>query len=247
MNKKGQVTIFIVIAVIIIVVILALFIKINNNNSKYNSIPQNVQPVYSFVENCIKTTGEDAIVYTSMHGGYSSEPSDKPLIKSEIPYYVYNKKNYMPNKSLIEDEVSNYLMSNLSGCINDFENLSDFEINATKSIVNTTINSNNVVFDVRYPISIQKDKFTYKLENFNGIEVLVRLNEIFNAANEITIDQLNHTGTLCITCISDIAIKHDLYVNLVDYGENNTIFILTDVNSKINNQNYTYIFANQYG
>ena len=69
-KNKAQITVFIIIALLIVFIIIGFFIIKNNQINNGNGINQNIMPVYDYVENCLKTTGFDAIDYTSKRGGY---------------------------------------------------------------------------------------------------------------------------------------------------------------------------------
>lgn len=76
MEKKAQITIFVIIAVILIVAIAAFFLFKNNSNK--NVVPIEIQPVYNFVTDCIQKSGNYALAKVSFYGGYDSL-SDKIL------------------------------------------------------------------------------------------------------------------------------------------------------------------------
>ena len=89
------------------------------------------------------------------------------------------------------------------------------------------------------------------------MEIPIRLGVIYNAANEITQNQLTNQKyeidgktkeAYCSTCISDIAGANDVLVNMVtvDYDKQTLIFQIIDENSNINNETFVFQFANKY-
>ena len=61
-EKRGQVTIFVIIAILIIGVVIGLTLIKNKTSSIPPSIPKNIQSINDFVVNCIKQTAENGVV-----------------------------------------------------------------------------------------------------------------------------------------------------------------------------------------
>ena len=55
------------------------------------NVDMNIKPIYSFVQECIKDTGEDAIERIGETGGYYLSPEKS--LENGIAYYLYNEKN----------------------------------------------------------------------------------------------------------------------------------------------------------
>lgn len=197
-------------------------------------------PVYSFVQDCIKQTGENAVYELSLTGGYYNVPKLKT--DNNIPYYFYNSRKYIPTKKTIEKQISLYIDDNLDDCINGFNNFNDFEIERKTIKTTSKIDDNSILFNVKYPITLVKAENTYHLENFQT-EVKLRLGTIFNSASELIKEQATHPTSICLTCINDIAKKNDIYFE-VNYPDKQTIiFIILDNRTIINNKTLIYEFA----
>jgi hypothetical protein len=72
MEKRGQVTIFIIIAIILVASLSLFFIF----RDKLSGPRFSGDPVYLFIENCIEEVGGDAIYYITRNGGHMLPPPD---------------------------------------------------------------------------------------------------------------------------------------------------------------------------
>jgi hypothetical protein len=238
--KKGQITPIIIVAILIVVVIIFYF---NVGKSLYfQNLDNEIKPIHSYVQECLKETGERAILDTSNYGGYFISPEES--LENEIPYYVKNGKNLMPSKEKIENEIGNYISSLTFFCINNFEKFEDYKIEdkEIKTVVN--IEKEKVVFDVDYPLSITKGNNVYNLKSFY-LEIPTRLNDIYDSAEFIVSDQIKDTKSICITCLSQVANNNDFYVNAIEIDDRNVIYTIKDDRVKINNETLVFNFASE--
>ncbi len=239
---KSQTTIFIILA-IIIVAIIAIYFVFRSNLSGEKVEPE-VEPIYSFIENCIQETGENAVYDIGQSGGYFiiSEPSTN----SGVAYYFDRGNNLMPSKERIEKEISDYVNNMIVFCINNFSDFSDFKLDMGQIESNVFIKPENVVINAKYPITITKGEKNYFFESFKDIEIKVRLNTIYKSVLEMINQQMENNNEICMNCIYGIAEKNNLYIEMLDYDDESIIFYIKDKNSKIKGENYVFRFANRY-
>ena len=237
-NKRGQITIFIIIAIVIIGIIGLYFLFDDELEKMFTTKTSSIN---TFVEECIENTGKDAIYQIGQNGGYYLTP--KISTPGGIPYY-YNEKNYMPSKKRIENQIALYLNEMLEFCTEDFSDFPEFNISSGEANSKVIIKDSEVILNVKYPISITKDKSTSIIENFEDIKIPVRLGIIYDSIEEIIKDQLNREN-ICLSCITDIALKNDLTVGITSLEEA-TIFTVQDKYSEINGVPLEWKFANKY-
>jgi len=237
-NKKSQVTIFIIIALAIIAVILLFFVA-RGDVKQDELISPEAEEVHSFVMGCIEKVGAEAIYSVGAGGGYYFIP--ELSTEEGIPYYYYDGENKMPTKAEIEEQISQYIDADLFFCTEGFIDFTDYEITYDEIKTQTTINEEEIIIDVNYPIKIKKENSTTIIEDFNNIEIPVRLGIVYDSASEIIQQQTN--DGICLSCTSDEATANDLYINIFDYDNNTLIFTITDENSMINNQTFEFNFA----
>ncbi|MBI4116721.1 hypothetical protein HY449_03170 [Candidatus Pacearchaeota archaeon] len=240
MDKKGQLTIFIILALVLVGAVV-LFFAFQNNLIRQPTNPD-AGRVQNFVQNCIKQEGEETIYQTGKNGGYFFPPNFS--LPSGVAIYYANNKNYVPSKKQIEDEISFFMNEKLFFCARNFADFPDLEITQGEIKTQTDVQDNKVVFNVNYPIRISKDKDVSLLNNFKQ-EISIRAGIVYASVAEFMRNKTSEG--ICISCMLEISEKNDLYVEMMDYDENTTIFIFRDKNSKINNEDFTWIFAERYG
>ena len=124
--KKGQIAIFVVVVILIVVSLAILVLAKNRTAETQKGVSSEVRPIYSFVENCIKETGLEAVNYIGQTGGYfeiSTLSTDEG-----IAYYLYEDENYMPFKETIENEIASYVDTLLYFCVGNFEDFEDYNV-----------------------------------------------------------------------------------------------------------------------
>ncbi len=240
--KKGQVSIFIIIAIFIVTVI-AFILILRENNSIQTNISPEIQSIYSYYKDCIKDTGEQAIYAIGWSGGYYTFPNHST--ENAISYYYFQGKNYAPSKKFIESELSRFIDDMLVYCNNDLTQFSDFNIKAGEPKTTSKIEEGKVIFNVNYPLEITKVNTNYFIKNFN-VNVKSRLKEIYDFSINLTNQQINNSGKVCISCINKQANDHDFYVELNDYDDETIIFTIIDKKIKIMNNDFRFNFANKY-
>ena len=240
MNKRGQITIFIIVAIIVVGSI-GLYFSLRENIQQEALVSPQVEPIYSFVVECIEDTGEDAIYWIAQNGGYYFPPEFST--DSGIPIYYSNGRSYVPYKEEVEENLAKYVEESLDFCLNDFSdfpesNVSEGEI---KSIVK--IQEDFVIFDVEYPLSILQNGEISRIKEFENIKVSSSLDNVYEAVFEIIEDQLGK-NTICLSCISKISEKNEVTVDLTNL-EDGLLFSISD-ESALHEFPLEWNFVNQY-
>jgi len=243
MYKRGQIALFVIIAILIIsAAFIILYTQTDIFGKRTEKLPE-IAPIQAFIENCIKETGQDALVFIGQQGGYYEMPK---FSISGYSYYFYNNKSVMPSKEKIEIELSKYMNEMLPFCTQNFVNFPDFSVEADPAINSkTTILADKIRFDVNYKVLIRKGDSTFRISSFSN-EIPSRLYTIYNVTSEIIAEQLTDPSHICLSCLTKWGIENDLYIDMANFGNDTVIFTITDKKIKINNQLYQFIFANRY-
>lgn len=243
-KQKAQISIFIIIAIIIVAIIAVIFISRGGLDLGGGNVNPTVAPVYSFVEDCSKETLEDAIYYIGQSGGYFFIPEKST--ETGIAFYVYDGENLMPSKKKVENEIASYINNMMFLCTKNFIDFPGLEIKEDNITSRIKIEDNKVTAKISYPLSITKGSKTYSIKNFDDIEFPVRLGVIYNVANESVKEQLLHPNDICISCINNLAVEKNLYVELNEYDNETFIFTVIDKTLPVLNESYRFNFANKY-
>ena len=136
MNKRGQVTIFIIVAIVIVGGIIAYFAL---RDDRGVSLPEDMRPVYDYYISCLEATAEEGISLLGEQGGYIEVPdfeagspyipfsSQLSFFGQAVPYWMYVSgnnvlKEQIPTRNEMERELEKYVSDRVVEC--DF---SDFE------------------------------------------------------------------------------------------------------------------------
>ncbi len=252
LNSKAQTTIFIIIAILIITITIIFIATKTNILKQKQQVSPEIQPIYSFVQECIKQTAENAIYHIGQTGGYNIVPENQEIIildnetYLEIAHYLYNNENQMPSKQTIENEISLYIDNFVYFCINEFKDFQDFEINYQEMQTQTQIKDNKILFNINFPINISKAEKTYLINEFNNIEFNIRFDKIYNTAEKIMEKQMQNKNAICFSCLHDLAQEQDMEIYFSQATNNTFIFTIIDKQSKIYDNDYEFYFANKY-
>jgi|SRR3989344_876138 len=241
MNKRGQVTIFIIIAVIIVVGGI-LFFVLSKSGIGREVINKNIVPINDFVLDCLEETGNNALIDVGTKGGYAFLNEDIESVEN-IPYYLKYNRKLIPTKEFIENEISLIVREELSYCILNFKDLRKDYDGITHDInrVETTILDDKVNIKLNYPISVIKGESTYNIENFN-LDFDVRLDDYYSISEEFISEQQRHLDSICLSCLYGVSEEYDVDFDMYDYGDS-TIITIIDEKYKLNEGPYEWRFA----
>ena len=178
MQKRGQITVFIVLGLLILIVVMYfIFIREKSILGTEEILPELI-PVKSYIETCMANLGNDAVTTLGLNGGYLYFPLDieanpdsylsrSPTPEFKNPYWWYDGTESIPSISFMEGQLSQYISLNLRDCLNDFEafnNSYDILEQGDIEVITVIGDSMDSLVDVsvKYPIKI-KDKFNKTL------------------------------------------------------------------------------------
>jgi hypothetical protein len=235
-GKKAQLSAYIIIGLIIVGVIVGYFLL----NPTLQKVNPEIQPLYEQVSNCIHDVGEEALYTIGRSGGYIEVP--QPALEESVAYYLYDNTNYMPSKKTIEEQLSLYMDFMVPFCI-DPDEFDEYTITEKNVETKTSIEDEQVIFTVDYPLSIQKGESRYSIRSFES-EIPVRLGAIHDAVAALMDEQMKRTDAVCATCLYSISEDYQLHFQILDTAEkNNLVFVVRDEQSKILNEDYQFYFA----
>jgi hypothetical protein len=269
-TKKGQITIFIIVAVFLVVSIGIVFVVKNYSKTNVVTPPVGTENVGDFVTNCLKLTSENGLILIGRQGGYykgsssniaySGNDSEKMQYFTElgsinIPYYWDGtSSSNMPTITTIQNELSNYVKSNISQCLDDFSVFKQkgFTVENGTMEVSARILDEKVVVFLDYPVTITKADFTQK-KTVYSVDVPTRLKIFYDLTRDLI---LNRGDGRIFTLINsgiqlgqafDTFNRYTLSKSYIIIPSDNTlIFIITDDEYKLNNIYNDWIFAYKY-
>jgi hypothetical protein len=244
-NRKGQVAIFVIIAVVVLAVVAGYFLLTGDESvDEEKTYAPNVEGVKESIQDCVDDASLPGVLLLGLGGGKISLVENLEDIESKD--YYSGSVNTMPSLEDIGAEYSKYIGDSLVICSEGFSDFPELEIKARDPEVETTIGEGFILTSFTYPVSVNQlgDSSVSVIEEYENIEIPVRLNLIYESVNEIVEEQIKlESGEVCLSCLFEIAERNDLYVESGDDGQEGTIFIITDKNSLINNEEFIFIFT----
>ena len=249
MNKKGQITIFIIVG-ILIVISAALVIYLKEQEIIFRPkppiVPDEAVPIKDFVEICIKNIGEDAANIIGTTGGYINIPEEiannpmsyisiSSLERGKIPYWYYEGEERVPPLNFIELEIENYVNENLKECILDLEPFQiQYNINETGELsTEVNIEEDRISIEVNYPIEIS-DKLGKKITSLDkfSADVNYRLKKVYELAVDIMEDE-NKNAKLEDITVDLLALDVDIPYSNFEFSCEKKRWDIADIKDKL--------------
>jgi len=242
LKKRGQITAFIIIGVIIAIIsVIIFFIRINNYEEN------NIQSgeIYERIQFCIDSVAMDSVYFTGLHGGYYNIPDPKENYSYiEVPIYWNVNSGNFPTKEKIETEMMKYISDMLPKCINSTSLKEEYNITLTEVSGSVNINENNVIFNINYPISIEKSGSINKFQNFNS-KINMDFGKKYEFARMIFEQQNKNKNSLPMGFITNLAYENDFKFEIINLNSNEVLITL--ISNQDENRPFIYAFINKYG
>jgi len=199
MNKKAQVTIFIIVAILIVAGIIGYFAL--RGNFFGESIPQELRPAYDYYISCLESTARDGIHLLGEQGGYIEVPEFEPgsaympfssqldFLGQPIPYWMYVSgnnllKEQVPTKTSMATELEAYVSERVEDCdFTEFE-LMGYDVYVDEGSVEVDINKMDVELKVNSKITIFKGEQS-AVVNSHKFSVDSKLGKFYDMAMEV--------------------------------------------------------------
>ncbi|MAE42834.1 hypothetical protein CMO93_03610 [Candidatus Woesearchaeota archaeon] len=265
MQKKGQITIFILLALAILIGISLFFFIDREDSIKQPQVQQasefsvNLQSISNFVENCMLLVGEEGVDYISRQGGYYKTPLPSTFalgtLQYEIPFY-YDKGEYLvPSLSQIESEISNYVKDNLNFCLKDFQVLREqgYEIEWEMTNVSVNIVENEVLLEINFPITVKVSDAQNTFSDF-AVRIDRKLRTMYEIADGLVKMQPDEPNAFLIGELVDLTFFENVTFDIENDEDDVIITLIDDVPStdndhytkEIEENHYIFNFASRY-
>jgi hypothetical protein len=247
MKKRGQISIFILLGITIIIAFgLMIFLRNDTQGkTKPAEVEQKFESYYFFLDACLKDKAEASIPEMTLNGGYFQVPNPSvEIIFFSYPYYLFKDQDYFPTKERIENELADIFTELSKECYEDLTDVIEGKFKTNLGEVHSTslITKNSVVLNIDYPIIIESER-QRQLKSEYRFEIPAKLDSIYEALKEFQTLEKETPEGLCWTCISDIAEKHMLDIEMEVYNKTTVLF---SFRQNATDYPITWIFANKY-
>ena len=167
MNKRGQVTIFVIVGLVILVTVFLVFYLLGDKIKKQSEVEtvfdeSSLEPLQDYVGECIEKHGNEAIEKIS--NGGKIDPGFYYYYNNEKINYLCYSDGFGPCErkepflsKLFEDEIKNYVINKLSLCI-DLNSLRNegYDVQEGEMNVDVDVLEYSTLITLDYPITISK-------------------------------------------------------------------------------------------
>jgi len=209
MNKRGQVSFFVILGIILliaIVLIAGLSFMPSDEPEAVEVVSPKIGPVQNHIQGCTEKVSSEAVYYVGQHGGYYNPPpaSSIEFYLGYVPYYYLDNKINIPPIPLIESQISLYIKENMKDCVNlTIIEAQGYEIKQGEIVPETKISDKAVTIKLNYPISITKEGTSYSLTYFTS-SIDTNILEMYSIAGELVKEHAQDPRIICISCIEEL-------------------------------------------
>ncbi len=251
MEKKGQITVFIILGIILVaitggVLIFKNFYTIDRYTALNNQVLQ-AESVKFLIQECLNIEGEKAISYVSAQGGYNALPENLEFIEYSIfsmPVLFKEGVSNMINESNLEEQLSDYVKDNLKNCV-DFSIFEKqglvFEVK--EPAVVAEIHNDKVQYYLSFPLTVKKEQSSMQIDNFQAV-VYFDFSVLFSVLSEISDQQLQNNNDVPLRVLLDLADKYGFTFEITQLSDEDIVlYSLIFKKPSLNIQPYVFSFA----
>jgi len=202
-NKRGQITIFIIVALVLVAGI-GVYLFVTKGGTSTN-IPSEFQPVENYYLSCISELGSEGIGFLESTGGFIELPefvrgspmaplsSQLNFFGNNLPYWFYSSDGKIvsqaPTKNSMEEQLGRFIEERLDRC--DFADYSSqgYEIDRSNPSADVSINDREVVVNLRENTVYTYQSLTSNVNSHN-VKINSDLGKMYSKAIEIFNNEL---------------------------------------------------------
>ncbi|HLC87050.1 MAG TPA: hypothetical protein VJH65_02115 [Candidatus Nanoarchaeia archaeon] len=200
LNKRGQLTVFIIIAIVIVAAIIIYF-AVKSSVIEVVRLPASLEPAYSSFLFCLEDNTRVGIDLIESQAGYIEPPEFEPgsnympfsnqldFLGNPIPYWNYIsgnglEKEQVPTKENIEEELGKFIEARARDCdFGDFYN-QGFYIEQSEPEADVQINDKEVIVNLKMAMNLEKAEDS-AFVNEHKVVLNSDLGLLYNAAKQI--------------------------------------------------------------
>ena len=250
MNKKGQITVFLIMGILILGLFAGIYYVISTTQKEVLkaevkqplSLKVKTQ-VASFVSSCVKQVAVPGFYLMGYQGGliYADDPTKVLVTENNIINYGYLDGVNQFSTIKINDDLTTYLNDSLDTCLEDFSffKTQGITIKPVGDLkVFSTIGKKDVIVKLKYPLNVDSGNSSLRVEDFSA-KIPIRLGTILDQANKIIARHKQNPVYLDMNYMTTF----DTFVTVFPFDEEITIYSISDEKSIINEAPFAFIFA----
>src|SRR3989344_3911660 len=194
--NKGQITAFIIFGMVILALGITVYTfraqvfsaTFGAEIEENIAVPPQAERAKLYVDTCLESITLQGLQVLGAQAGYINPPNDQtPSLVSpfgssldlfsngagQVPFWFTEtengiQKNQIPTKTQMESALAGYISDNIDSCLNDFKPLRSqgYALDGEPEQMQTFINEETVIVQMRYPLTVRKDDFTFTFAQF---------------------------------------------------------------------------------
>jgi len=242
MQKRGQLTVFMIMGIAILLVALILM-YIFGGLAKVDAKPKvsGLKDIEDFASYCLSLKAKEGLVLLGKQGGFI--PLVNPFfIPLNTSYLYYSGRNYVPTVSAVESRLARYVETGVKECFesgkSEFEKKAISITQLSEPIASVTIAEKDVVFMLNWSLRAEQRTETFAVNNFADTENL-RLKDILSAANKLVQSEIDNNGLFDLDALTE-----ELDISFFPYGSQNALVtVISDDGYLVGTEPYMFVFA----
>lgn len=244
MNKKGQITLFVILGVVIIGALALGFYfrqqiatkEVREEAAELTGLPPDVDTLREEVEDCAKQVSDEALYFVGRQGGYFLAPDDSIVVGDDsVAFGVQNNAKTLVSEETFKNEISSYVNAFLPECV-DYGSYPDLEIFDQNPVTDVDFGNEKAALDIEYKVTVQKDGNTYNLFEPYEVELPLRVKKVYESSSKIADDIAANQEDFDVAKIASYGTDVDVY----HVGDG---FLIVNVRDVKQEQNYDFQFG----
>ena len=264
MQKRGQVTIFIIFGILILVTVFS-FIYLNNylktkqleqDTADKLGLDLKTQSVKNLVENCIEEVGTKSIIQLGFHGGKKDLTGpffDEKVFDANYLYYLGEDKTSSVKE--IEDDLSIMMEEHLNDCVGNFNIFKlvefkeeminhdlvseSFKIEQGNISASSKINDATVFFTINWPLKLKYKTMEKEISDFSIKKYGLELKRMSLFVEDFIEQIAAHPYLIDAFYL----LKQNYTINMALFNNDTYTFLVTDNRSMIEGEPLRFLFA----
>ena len=239
MQKRGQITVFILIGLVILIAVVTTYFIIGLGVSAKNPVEFSPESLEQYVTSCLTVTAQRGLELLGKQGGhiFLQEPFFAPLSTS---FLYYKGDNRVPSLAEMENELARYIEGNIASCLGGFAPFTDkgWSVLPEEPKVFAAITELDVTFQLQMQITLERNGERVVVDKFFKTEDL-RLKKIWTLVNAMVQSEVDTKGMI------DLDIVMETYPIVFFPYQQVLIGRLTDTSYQFTERGeYVFLFAN---
>ena len=196
-KKRGQITVFIIIGIILLLgVATVLFIQQTTSQISYKAqVPEQLVPVYTYIQGCIDQIAEEDIKTMGVNGGYLEIPQEilntpesfieqHPGLPLKLPLWWYKGQSRIPTESFMIEQLQKSMNAKIKECV-DFNVFKEFALEEISPITTeVAFTDTGIVYDIVWPLQATTETESTPIDRF-VVTKKIRIKRILELAKDI--------------------------------------------------------------